>query len=255
MKLICRFVERRLALLAVRGDDLGGEDRLPSHVRRCASCRSAWEGLRRLHEGLSQEVHDLEIGCDFSRAVSERIAAAEVRPPSRLLLAGRAFAIPVGIAVLLFAFRLYYAKPGAERPVVSHHPSMVAGAGEPTAVAVRDESSHPKGAKQAPKQRPQARRHRRKRAKQRTVPVIGRTLVADNGKGKAEKVPWATVGLYYEYAGDYRRASAAYAMAYKQKADPQLAYAVARSAEGAGDVTSALDYYATLLDKSPEQKR
>jgi tetratricopeptide (TPR) repeat protein len=80
-------------------------------------------------------------------------------------------------------------------------------------------------------------------------------LAANTVKHPGAKLTWATVGLYYEYAGDYQRASAAYALAYRQKPTTALAYAAARSAESAGDIDRALDYYATVLDAHPADNR
>lgn len=259
MKLLCRFVERRLALFAVCGNDPSKDERLASHLRTCASCSRAWDELQGLHEELRCGVPAVEASPDLVRTVTEQIQSrpASMRPDLRVLGTGLAIAAGVGVAALGLLLWSDGAGHTAIVPTDKAGTEMASKQGHaPTtfqAVPVA-RSVSAKGGKTAV----QAGRRRRKRARPvpPVFPRIGKTLLASGpAKKPAPKVTWEDLGLYFESAGDYRRASAAYALAYRQEPAPALAYATARSAESAGDIDRALDYYAAVLDAGPNQKQ
>ena len=66
-------------------------------------------------------------------------------------------------------------------------------------------------------------------------------------KPAGSPVDYASIGSYYESAGQYDDAANAYVQAYAQSKDPDLAYAAGRAAEKAGDQSMAFEYYSRFL--------
>jgi hypothetical protein len=107
-----------------------------------------------------------------------------------------------------------------------------------------------------------ARRYRRHRdraallAKRQTKPSGSQRIASVPPRPKWEQ--WSQWGAFYASHGDYQRAATAYASAYAERPDPELALAAGQAAENAGDVTQALAYYSRILNrpsakKSPEK--
>ena len=67
-------------------------------------------------------------------------------------------------------------------------------------------------------------------------------------------VKWEQIGAWYEAGGDHRSALAAYAKAFEDRPTPELAFTAGRAAECAGDISSAVDFYARALEPKNESE-
>lgn len=275
----CRTSRRRMerSMAAARYADL---DRIP-HVEACASCRDYRAEMLALDSSLralapaSQATPDVEQG--VWREVDRRLDARgpQVSPLRKYVaLAGLG---ALAVIVALFARGRTRPSPAEDRgapPVViaqhgttqdqTHTPPMVAsGTKEPS-----PRKKAPAVAKERPRRlialhrRPRHRRHSGdyRIAKKQSQPAKSAVQVArlDERKplGPPPHVAWAAWGAWYEQRGEYDRAALAYerAEAAAGKASPSIpviySYEAGRAAECAGDVSTAIDYYAKMLSRT-----
>jgi len=253
MKIVCLIVERKLAWMAARGVEAGSGP-IVAHLRRCSACRQTLADLNAIRTELETALPCRQASPDCASRISDRIGAAAGASAPRAGLSEVLFGAAMGVAIIAIAV---FATSSAWRAPRHSHTEKVA---ERTLHPQTNKPTEDHGFKHKESPRthvhtalPTPAKHRKHIRHDGTpLPAPARTYLADRGtKHDGQKLSWATVGLYYEYLGDYRQASAAYALAYKQKPGPALAYATARSAESAGDIDRALDYYASVLDASP----
>lgn len=238
MSMICLLARRHLAVrAALRSQPERGW--VARHVDHCATCqteRAAYLAISQSLDGLGHRAGEPVSPEAVLRRMGERPAASPVR---------RWALVPAAIAALALGV-LWLA--GSRR---GESPSRRTPAPRPTVVARRHAPCDPLHMAPAPTQgrtkastkrgRTPTRRIRR-HSHQRVQPtVLARRTPTPSA---SETAMW---GAYLENAGDFRRASVAYDLAYQKAAAPELAFAAGRAAESDGAIERALAYYTTLL--------
>lgn len=263
MNLVCICVRRRLAALAASGTEMEPTSWPARHLAACPDCSRERRALASLAGGLASTRLPEPDEQEFAAAVWRKIdalpapghRAAWWQSPALLAAAAGACALalwmarePAGVGVI--------APPRA--------PASTARVGGPAgSVASISPASRPKAdLLTTPPAAPAPRVRKPGVAKERT-PVIPklrpglnpaaarpRRMLASAGSATTgSTVAWSDWGSYYEQKGDYRSAAYAYGMAHSEKRDPTTAFAYGRASEASGDLASAMDRYAAVLEQ------
>lgn len=89
------------------------------------------------------------------------------------------------------------------------------------------------------------------KAAPKTEPAAGRpaaSATSDASDRSAAAVSWAELGYYYEAQSDVSNAAYAYRQAWREQGGAAAAFAAGRTSEAAGDILSAVECFAEILD-------
>lgn len=269
MKLNCLLVRSDLERAAVNPDTPRPPSKVSHHLITCGACAAYYQDLRSLSGELSEAFTTPAASLGFTDAVWRRIERAEpvtVKPRPLPVMAAVAVAAVIALVIWTRAYTTGGPPPVPVNPLgvfapqhVAEHDKTGSHAVRTTPAVVNKVVRHEVIRKNDPA--PIFRRHHRiRRHRPRIVlPKAVRQLAKNDVPSKTVKQPlrpqWASWGAWWEARGDYLQASAAYGRAYEERNDPSLAFAAGRSAECAGNVAQAVEYYTQLLSKKPEASK
>ncbi|MCX6358675.1 MAG: hypothetical protein NT029_02620 [Armatimonadetes bacterium] len=263
MNLVCTCVRRRLAALAASGADIEPTSWLARHLAACSDCSRERRALASLAGHLSSARLPEPDEQAFAAAVWQKVdalpapihRAAWWQSPGLLAAAAGACALALWMA-------REPAGVGVAAP--PHGPVSTARAGGAAGtVASISPASRPKAdllTTPPPAPVPQAKKPATSGSRAPVIPKLRpglnpatarpRRMLASAGSATAgSTVAWSDWGSYYEQKGDYRSAAYAYGMAHSEKRDPTTAFAYGRASEASGDLASAMDRYAAVLEQ------
>ncbi len=289
MSLVCRFVERSLALSGVQGT--GSAHVAPwvrRHLDRCAACRRVQSDFESIAGRLAEALDAPEPSDAFVERVWAGIGAGERRTAGagRGAVTAWAAAGVLVVAAILFGSNLRTSeRAGVTEPALQSHaqtadarPGGASRTAETTAGsaarttsrveqrAAKDEPRKPRTERQKAKdderkanaaekaaiRRMLLLRRRMAHAPERTTPTETKPSSATGGDATGATTSsapaWADIGRYYEAQSDASSAAYAYRQAWHETGDTSAAYAVGRTSEAAGDILTAVECYAEMLE-------
>ena len=257
MKLRCLWHERSLARLALEGNPLPPGSRLQRHLTQCPDCRRAWDEFALLTAELPSTLADSLPAPSFVLPPLPMRAAGS--PELRLTFPALALSGMLLAAVAGGRFLQRPAGPGAS-PDSTSPPPASAFAGLPGKAGARKNTSLP--AKPASVAQNDTPHYPASHAAETAMPAPVSVSFEYASLARADTAPqetvppeaWGGLGAWYAAQGDYACAADAYARAYQEQPDPDFAMAAGQSAESAGGVNDALDYYLQALKMSTEQQ-
>lgn len=284
MSLICRLVERSIAASVAREAE-PGPTWVRRHVDRCPECTRILADMRALSEGLTAALDAPEPSAAFVSRVWARVDAptsVSARPTvtSALLWVGTLAAATalagVGIRTLWPGGIGRVERPGSSvlMPAPSPPGAVVAERTDRTepaqkasdAGAARQATDDQRRAAQRDRAAEKAAIRRMLRLRQRIAdgkrPATGRNgahaaAVEDAPAESPQQPPaigWAELGYLYEAQSDAYSAAYAYRQAWRERRDAGTAFAAGRMSEAAGDILSAVEHYADLLDDDRDSR-
>jgi len=267
MKLSCLCCERLLSYRVIEACSLPESGWIRRHTDGCLACAESWRELSQLTRRLSDVNQSPSDGPSQRAAILERTAKLP-GPPRNRLATSTAFAAAAILLVVWFASRPdRISEPSLNAPVVilsQRSSSKVTIAEVPKSIDKRKTpATERKATKAYSKQARQKRRVRIRRPVMlaRAIDSVERTPNTSVSQEPAHQqtasittVKWEQIGAWYEAGGDHRSALAAYAKAFEDRPTPELAFTAGRAAECAGDISSAVDYYARALEPKSESE-
>jgi hypothetical protein len=274
MSLHCYFLRREIEQTAMTDGGIASP-RLAVHLEACPKCRVLFQDSQAMACELTVALSIPEAGEDFVENVWRRIEQARPAPAKRWSPALVATAAVV-VIVTIIALRANTPPevpdtPGrvssgaaAQQLVKNVDDSDRVGAGEtrksPAGASAGSRKSPQKSAtsgRHEPVVRPRRNRTRRSTGRRLSAPRTKRMLASNTPQTTVKKQEpvrpkWASLGAWFEARGEYMQAATAYGRAYQEGSDPSLAFAAGRSAECAGDVAQAVEYYTQILIRKPE---
>jgi hypothetical protein len=263
MNLVCTCVRRRLAALTASGTEIGPASWLARHLAACPDCSLESRALASLAGDLASARLPEPDEQTFAAAVWRKVDAlpAPIRRAVWWQSPGLLAAAAGACAVALWMAREPARVDITEQP---HSPgSAVRAAGLAGTVASISPASRPKADLVTPPPAPPVPRVKKPTAAGSRTPAIPklrpglnpasarprRMLASAASSTAGSTVAWSDWGSYYEQKGDYRSAAYAYGMAHSEKRDPTTAFAYGRASEASGDLASAMDRYAAVLEQ------
>jgi hypothetical protein len=245
--LICRILMRRLIRTVACGEHAAADPGLQAHLGSCKKCQSLVRDIRLLETNLAETLQTPKPTENFVTAVCARV---EQRLPAdrKMPWAWKPLAAFGAVAVFVWAANVWQA-PVREQPryVVNAGPPSIPKASEGK-VKSAETTAKNQGTEKKTVGTPKRPRKKTMATPKAVPPIVGKTVLVQSTPQKERQIPWLDWAAYLEFTGDYARAADAYARAYEQKADPSIAYAAGCTAETAGDVGRAIDYYASVLN-------
>ena len=266
MNLVCIWCQRLLSYRAVEATSIPESPWMREHRMRCASCAQASNEFNLLTRRLS-EVTESGANHGLQKAeILERVI--ETNNPRQTMPA-----YYVGFATLTLLMVIWL----GSRPERSRDTSPAAAlllprsAGSPMVASLTEPSKAMKGKRYAQirKTRKANSTHynRNRRVRIRRPVMLARSDDAVKAISTPDAIPaaasrqtatvtikWEQVGAWYEAGGDHERALAAYRKAFEDRPSPDLAFTTGRAAECAGDISSAVEFYAKALEPIVESE-
>jgi len=272
MKIACLRFKRALARITADDGEIPADGAIARHLESCEACARELAWFRSAGHALQKSLTAEQAGAGFTDATWARLSAAG-RP--RRSPVGVVMAVSAGCtAMIVFALLIRHSPAPTGLPSHDLTPTVSTkrvpniGGGSLTEKKIPKSplsgtgiaATHPEKNSSDP---PAAIRHRRgvlprggRRIARRLRIKTATPLVsaADKHAPEAQPIPWEQIASWYEYQGDYRAAEATYLQAVR--ADPSEAHLfnAGRTAECAGDVAQAIEFYTHVLKHEHAQE-
>jgi predicted Zn-dependent protease len=271
----CNLVETKMSESALRGEFTSRL--LTGHLKRCRRCMARFQAEQAIIERLNGLKQEATTSNRFSDNAWNRL---QVRQSARLLTSRNGFVRATGFvltaatcATLAYLFSPSHSERGlydgaspmrkVKSMVARIDPTLEANAQKQVRNGKRAPQISRTGSRYTGAQpvvtssaKKNVKHKRRQITKGKTMlakhesslKMYGPNAVQSGSAAKADPVTtWKRWAEYYESRGDYRAAEAAYASALEKSPDPNLTFNAGRTAECAGDVVQAVDYYTRIL--------